>query len=68
MVRSVCLWSQQHELYLCCYLLQVDKASDPLRIKFEAEKREDTVCISALSGDGLDEFCNAVQEKLKVLN
>ncbi|KAF7141350.1 hypothetical protein RHSIM_Rhsim06G0028500 [Rhododendron simsii] len=55
----------QHELYLCCYLLQVDKASDPLRIKFEAEEREDTVCISALSGDGLDEFCNAVQEKLK---
>lgn len=44
---------------------KVDKASDPLRIKFEAEKREDTVCISALSGDGLDEFCNAVQEKLK---
>ncbi|XP_058220754.1 uncharacterized protein LOC131330982 [Rhododendron vialii] len=44
---------------------KVDKASDPLRIKFEAEEREDTVCISALSGDGLDEFCNAVQEKLK---
>ncbi|GFZ10358.1 GTP-binding protein, HflX [Actinidia rufa] len=44
---------------------KVDKASDPLKIKLEAQKREDTVCISALSGGGLDEFCNAVQEKLK---
>ncbi|KAL6995731.1 hypothetical protein U1Q18_005865 [Sarracenia purpurea var. burkii] len=44
---------------------KVDNASDPLKIKLEAEKREDTVCISALSGDGLDDFCNAVQEKLK---
>lgn len=53
---------------LVCYSKKVDKASDPLRTKFEAEKREDTICISALSGDGLDEFCNAVQDKLKVLN
>ncbi|KAL7261871.1 hypothetical protein ACSBR1_000295 [Camellia fascicularis] len=44
---------------------KVDKASDPLKIKLEAEKREDTVCISAINGDGLDEFCSAVQEKLK---
>ncbi|CAL5356387.1 unnamed protein product [Camellia sinensis] len=44
---------------------KVDKASDPLKIKLEAEKREDTVCISAIIGDGLDEFCSAVQEKLK---
>ncbi|KAI8015966.1 GTPase HflX [Camellia lanceoleosa] len=44
---------------------KVDKAGDPLKIKFEAEKREDTVCISAINGDGLDEFCSAVQEKLK---
>ncbi|GKB87369.1 hypothetical protein Tco_0959641 [Tanacetum coccineum] len=36
----------------------------------EAEKRgwdEDMICISALNGCGLDEFCNAVHEKLKVL-
>ncbi|KAI8018872.1 GTPase HflX, partial [Camellia lanceoleosa] len=45
---------------------QIDKASDPLKIKLEAEKRQDTVCISAINGDGLDEFCSAVQEKLKV--
>ena len=48
-------------------LWQVDKASNPQKIKLEAEKREDVVCISALNGDGLNEFCNAVQEKLKVL-
>lgn len=35
-------------------------------VKLEAQKREDVVCISALSGNGLDEFCSAVQEKLKV--
>lgn len=50
------------------YLLQVDKASDPQKIRLEAEKREDVVCISALNGDGLPEFCDAVQEKLKVQN
>ncbi|CAL5348475.1 unnamed protein product [Camellia sinensis] len=43
----------------------IDKASDPLKIKLEVEKRKDTVCISAINGDGLDEFCSAVQEKLK---
>ncbi|KAJ4702008.1 GTP-binding protein, HflX [Melia azedarach] len=42
-----------------------DRVSDPQMVKLEAEKREDVVCISALSGEGLDEFCNAVQEKLK---
>ncbi|CAL5433604.1 unnamed protein product [Camellia sinensis] len=51
--------------YFYIYLQQVDKASDPIKIKLEAEKREDTVCISAIIGDGLDEFCSAVQEKLK---
>ncbi|KAL5780555.1 hypothetical protein ACOSQ2_011292 [Xanthoceras sorbifolium] len=44
---------------------KVDRVSDPQKIKLEAEKREDVVCVSALSGDGLDEFCNAVQKKLK---
>ncbi|KAI9126563.1 hypothetical protein K1719_002159 [Acacia pycnantha] len=34
----------------------------------ESEEREDVVCISALNGDVLLEFCNAVQEKLKVQN
>ncbi|KAL7194617.1 hypothetical protein ACSBR1_034945 [Camellia fascicularis] len=47
---------------------KIDKAIDPLKIKLEAEKREDTVCISAINGDGLDEFCCAVQEKLKVVD
>ncbi|XP_010552485.1 PREDICTED: uncharacterized protein LOC104822831 isoform X2 [Tarenaya hassleriana] len=44
---------------------KVDRVSDPQKIKREAEKRGDVVCISALSGQGLDDFCNYVQEKLK---
>lgn len=44
---------------------KVDKVCDPQKVKLEAQKREDVVCISALSGNGLDEFCSAVQEKLK---
>ncbi|GAV90511.1 MMR_HSR1 domain-containing protein/GTP-bdg_N domain-containing protein [Cephalotus follicularis] len=44
---------------------KVDKVSDPQKLKLEAEKREDVVCISARSGDGLQEFCHLVQEKLK---
>ncbi|KAL4279715.1 hypothetical protein GQ457_03G038540 [Hibiscus cannabinus] len=44
---------------------KVDRVSDPQKIKLEAERREDVVCISALTGEGLQEFCNAVHEKLK---
>ncbi|KAI3686650.1 hypothetical protein L1987_80333 [Smallanthus sonchifolius] len=44
---------------------KVDKASNPEEIKLKAKDLEDTICISALKGTGLDEFCNAVQEKLK---
>ncbi|XP_057427219.1 uncharacterized protein LOC130720582 [Lotus japonicus] len=44
---------------------KVDKASDPQKIRLDAEKREDVICISALTGEGLQEFCNAVQDKLK---
>lgn len=55
----------QHELD---YVWQVDRVTDPQKIKLEVERREDIVCISALTGEGLLEFCNAVQEKLKVFN
>ncbi|XP_021759912.1 uncharacterized protein LOC110724763 [Chenopodium quinoa] len=44
---------------------KVDKVSDPEKIKAEAKRRGNVVCLSALNGDGLDEFCNAIQEKLK---
>ncbi|XP_050364390.1 uncharacterized protein LOC126783051 [Argentina anserina] len=44
---------------------KVDKVSDPDSIRKEAEKRDDVVCISALSGQGLNDFCSAVQEALK---
>ncbi|KAK7825128.1 gtpase hflx [Quercus suber] len=44
---------------------KVDRVSNPQKIKLEAEKREDVVCISAMNGEGLHEFCDVVQEKLK---
>ncbi|OMO87519.1 heme peroxidase, plant/fungal/bacterial [Corchorus capsularis] len=44
---------------------KVDRVSDLQRVKLEAERRGDVVCVSALTGDGLQEFCNEVQEKLK---
>ncbi|KAK4387495.1 GTPase HflX [Sesamum angolense] len=44
---------------------KVDNAKDPEKIKSEAKKEADVICISALTGEGLDDFCNAVQEKLK---
>ncbi|GJT02632.1 hypothetical protein Tco_0823801 [Tanacetum coccineum] len=46
-------------------ILQVDKATNPEELMLKANNLEDTICISALNGCGLDEFCNAVQEKLK---
>ncbi|CAL1384139.1 unnamed protein product [Linum trigynum] len=44
---------------------KVDKAADPLKTKLEAAKHQDVVCISALTGDGLQDFCDAVQDKLR---
>ncbi|XP_049390640.1 uncharacterized protein LOC125855040 [Solanum stenotomum] len=44
---------------------KVDKAEDPEKIKLEAKTRNDVVCISALTGEGLDEFCNEIQNRLK---
>ncbi|KDP38559.1 hypothetical protein JCGZ_04484 [Jatropha curcas] len=44
---------------------KVDRVNDPSKIKLEVDKRQDVVCISALNGDGLQEFCLSVQEKLK---
>ncbi|XP_078429805.1 GTP-binding protein, HflX [Wolffia australiana] len=43
---------------------KVDRVSDPQKIRKEAEKLG-IVCVSALHGDGLENFCNAIQEKLK---
>ncbi|KAI3673224.1 hypothetical protein L6452_39340 [Arctium lappa] len=44
---------------------KVDKAKNPEELTLKAKNVEDTICISALNGSGLDEFCDAVQEKLK---
>lgn len=46
-------------------LLQIDKADDPERLQSEAEQIG-AICISAISGDGLEQFSSAVQAKLKV--
>ncbi|XP_031119832.1 uncharacterized protein LOC116023028 [Ipomoea triloba] len=43
---------------------KVDNAADPEKIKLEA-KQKDVICISALTGEGLNDFCDAVQTKLK---
>ncbi|GMN35615.1 hypothetical protein TIFTF001_005414 [Ficus carica] len=44
---------------------KVDRVANPEKVKLKANKEDDIVCISALNGDGLLDFCNAVQEKLK---
>ncbi|XP_009763434.1 uncharacterized protein LOC107824703 [Nicotiana tabacum] len=44
---------------------KVDKARDPEKIKLEAKTKNDVVCVSALTGEGLDEFCNEIQNRLK---
>ncbi|KAF9604891.1 hypothetical protein IFM89_011173 [Coptis chinensis] len=46
-------------------LSQVDKASDPDKLKIKANEREDVICVSALTGDGLQDFCDEVQVRLK---
>ncbi|CAH9080938.1 unnamed protein product [Cuscuta epithymum] len=43
---------------------KVDRVSDPEKIKLEA-KRRNAICISAFTGEGLDELCNAIQDRLK---
>ncbi|KAK4365127.1 hypothetical protein RND71_016485 [Anisodus tanguticus] len=44
---------------------KVDKAGDAEKIKLEAKTRNNVVCISAVTGEGLDEFCNEIQNRLK---
>ncbi|XP_039777435.1 GTPase HflX-like isoform X1 [Panicum virgatum] len=44
---------------------KIDNTDEPFRVKEEAEK-QGIICISAMNGDGLEEFCNAIQAKLKV--
>ncbi|KAJ0974027.1 hypothetical protein J5N97_015992 [Dioscorea zingiberensis] len=43
---------------------KVDKTNDPERVKIEAEEKG-AICLSAINGDGLEQFCTAVQAKLK---
>ncbi|KAL6654885.1 hypothetical protein ACP70R_008350 [Stipagrostis hirtigluma subsp. patula] len=43
---------------------KIDNTDEPLRVKEEAE-RQGIICISAMNGEGLEEFCSAIQAKLK---
>ncbi|KAF8673163.1 hypothetical protein HU200_048711 [Digitaria exilis] len=43
---------------------KIDNTDEPFRVREEAEK-QGIICISAMNGDGLEEFCNAIQAKLK---
>ncbi|KAF3785410.1 GTPase [Nymphaea thermarum] len=45
--------------------LTVDMVNDPEEIKLQAAERGDVICISALTGEGLQGFCDAIQTKLK---
>eukprot|EP00250_Pteridium_aquilinum_P024068 c2829_g1_i1 orf=43-1803(+) len=42
-----------------------DKADEESLKRAVAENRGDVVCISAVTGDGVDAFCKAIQDKLK---
>ncbi|XP_061971705.1 uncharacterized protein LOC133694236, partial [Populus nigra] len=46
-------------------LWHLDRVSDVKKLKMEAERKQDVVCVSAMNGDGLQELCNSVREKLK---
>lgn len=43
---------------------KVDNTEDPCEVRREAEK-SGAICISAMTGDGLEQFCDAVQSKLR---
>ncbi|XP_031488813.1 uncharacterized protein LOC116256555 [Nymphaea colorata] len=44
---------------------KVDMVNDHEEIKLQAAESGDVICISALTGEGLQEFCDAIQTKLK---
>ncbi|KAB2628155.1 GTP-binding protein 6 [Pyrus ussuriensis x Pyrus communis] len=60
-VVDICnpLAEQQIDVSAIPKLMVWNKFSDPERIKLEAERRDDVLCISALSGEGVTEFCGS---------
>ena len=46
--------------------LQVDACADPAVIRAVAARREQTVCISGMTGEGLPELLERVSGKLQV--
>lgn len=55
-----------HIPYLCVWN-KFDKAENPEALRLEAARRGDVVCVSALTGEGMKEFHEAVENKLKDL-
>lgn len=51
-------------LNICLSRAQVDLCSDPELVRRVAAGRPSTVCISALTGDGLDELASALELQL----
>lgn len=45
---------------------KLDKCSDPDQVKEMAEKRQDVVCISSISGEGIDDLLKAIEAAFKV--
>lgn len=45
---------------------KLDKCSDPDCVKEMAEKRQDVVCISSTSGEGIDDLLKAIEAAFKV--
>lgn len=46
---------------------KIDKSANPRALRRLAERRGDTVCISALSGEGMDDFYEAMEDMIKDL-
>lgn len=48
------------------YFAQIDRAQDSDLLRAEAIRRGNTVCVSALSGEGMDDFFEMIENKIKV--
>ena len=62
------VFNMKWEINCCSCIIKicrtVDKVDDPHRVRIEAEK-ESAICILSINGDDLNQFCNAVQVRLK---
>ncbi|KAL2609080.1 hypothetical protein R1flu_027653 [Riccia fluitans] len=66
-VKSVLADLDVHHIPLLTVWNKIDKAEKPGKLRDEAAAVEDTICVSALTGEGIGSFDDAVQRKLKDL-